>query len=211
MTLAFAVFAFSTFGVLKANAAITSQLSIGSSGAQVTELQQFLATNPFVYPSGRVTGYFGPLTQAAVVQFQLAYNIPTVGSVGPLTRAKISSLQNSESGLDLSAPVMSMPSVQTTNSSATISWSTNQSATGKVIYGIIPVVLGNTFDTTGIGFVEPVVVGGTLAPSDGVSRLTQSVTIGGLTSNTTYYYVVEAIDEAHNVSVTLPATFHTNS
>jgi peptidoglycan hydrolase-like protein with peptidoglycan-binding domain len=48
----------------------SSTLTIGSSGAQVSALQQFLAADPAIYPEGLVTGYFGPLTQAAVMRYQ---------------------------------------------------------------------------------------------------------------------------------------------
>ena len=58
---------------------------IGATGADVTALQQFL-TQAGVY-AGPVTGYFGPLTKAAVEAYQTANNIsPVSGYVGPLTR-----------------------------------------------------------------------------------------------------------------------------
>ena len=199
-----------SFGVVGANAAITSSLGIGSTGPQVTQLQQFLATNSFVYPSGLVTGYFGPMTSAAVKQFQLAYGISQVGVVGPQTRAQMNAVMNTESGLDLSAPMMSAPSVQVSGNNVTISWSTNEFARGKVIYGTSPVALSNTFDTTGVSFVEPSVISGAVAPYDGVSRTSQSITINGLASNTTYYYLVMALDASNNVSLTNLASFHTN-
>ena len=49
---------------------ITRSLSIGVSGADVTALQQFLATDPSVYPQAQITGYYGSLTQAAVQRWQ---------------------------------------------------------------------------------------------------------------------------------------------
>ncbi len=74
-----------------AQAAIYSSLTVGSRGAQVTELQQTL-TNLGFY-SGPITGYFGGLTRAAVVKFQIANNInPAVGYFGPLSRTKLNQL-----------------------------------------------------------------------------------------------------------------------
>lgn len=35
------------------------------------------------------TGYFGPRTLEGVMNFQRRYGIPSIGIVGPLTRAKI--------------------------------------------------------------------------------------------------------------------------
>lgn len=198
-------------GVSGASAAITSNLGVGSKGSQVSELQGFLATNPMVYPQGLVTGYYGGLTQAAVQQFQLAYDISTVGTVGPVTRAKINSIQASTLGLDLSAPmIMYTPSVQVTNTSATINWSTNEYARGKVVYSTSPIVISNTFETTGVNFREPAIVNGILASNDATPRLSQNVMISNLTPNTTYYYMIMALDASNNVSLTLPASFHTN-
>jgi len=60
-------------------------------------LQQFLI--PLYLASGNDTGYFGPLTQAAVEKYQTAHNIVLSGTplstgfgqVGPRTRAMINS------------------------------------------------------------------------------------------------------------------------
>ena len=42
----------------------------GSTGDEVRKLQEFLKQFPDIYPEGLVTGYFGPLTEAAVGRFQ---------------------------------------------------------------------------------------------------------------------------------------------
>ena len=65
----------------------TSFLTAGSTGAEVTALQQRLAT--LGYLTVTPTGYFGSLTQAAVEQFQAAHGISQVGYVGPSTRAAL--------------------------------------------------------------------------------------------------------------------------
>src|SRR3990167_4471291 len=65
----------------------------------VTNLQKFLkAMGTDIYPAGLVTGYYGPLTKAAVAKFQMNYGIvvnastPGYGRVGPKTMAKINEL-----------------------------------------------------------------------------------------------------------------------
>jgi peptidoglycan hydrolase-like protein with peptidoglycan-binding domain len=64
-------------------------LTIGSRGADVTALQQFLIDGGYGIPAG-ATGYFGAQTRAAVVAFQKARGItPSVGFVGQLTRAEL--------------------------------------------------------------------------------------------------------------------------
>lgn len=60
-------------------------------------MQKLLASDPAIYPEGKVTGYFGPLTRRAVERFQTKYGLvssgsPTItgyGLVGPKTRAKL--------------------------------------------------------------------------------------------------------------------------
>ncbi len=66
-----------------------SHLTLGSRGEEVTELQKLLKAEGFfgVEP----TGYFGTITQAAVMAYQAAHNIPTTGYVGNLTLAQLNS------------------------------------------------------------------------------------------------------------------------
>ncbi len=65
----------------------TKTLQVGSTGTEVTELQKRL-TSEGVY-AGPVTGYFGQLTKAGVMKYQAAHGLPSVGVVGPLTRAQL--------------------------------------------------------------------------------------------------------------------------
>jgi plastocyanin/peptidoglycan hydrolase-like protein with peptidoglycan-binding domain len=75
-------------------------LKKGSTGDDVTRLQQFLARDTTVYPEGTVTGYYGALTEKAVQRWQTKYNIVSSGSpestgygvVGPRTAAAIALL-----------------------------------------------------------------------------------------------------------------------
>ncbi len=67
---------------------LPTNLSVGSKGSGVTNLQQFLS-NVGVY-TGPVTGYFGSLTKQAVIAFQKQNNItPASGYVGAMTRAEM--------------------------------------------------------------------------------------------------------------------------
>jgi len=61
----------------------TRDLTVGSTGADVTALQNMLGVSP-------ATGYFGSITKAAVVAYQTSKGIaPAAGYVGPLTRAAL--------------------------------------------------------------------------------------------------------------------------
>jgi hypothetical protein len=65
----------------------TTNLSFGMRGAAVTNLQNFLISKGHL-AAGLNTGYFGPLTKAAVMAYQTAKSItPVAGYFGPLTRA----------------------------------------------------------------------------------------------------------------------------
>lgn len=58
---------------------LTQSLKRGSSGSDVSRLQQYLAQDPSVYPEGQVAGTYGPLTEAAVKRWQAKYNIVSSG------------------------------------------------------------------------------------------------------------------------------------
>jgi len=81
----------------------TRPMSLGSTGAEVTALQNRLISEG-VY-SGAVTGYYGSLTMAAVKLYQAKYGIDQLGSVGPSTRARL----NSTSSTSVSATTTQMP------------------------------------------------------------------------------------------------------
>jgi len=65
----------------------TKLLTIGSTGAGVTELQNELVAAGYL--NATPTGYFGALTAAAVKKFQLAHGLAQVGYTGPATRAAL--------------------------------------------------------------------------------------------------------------------------
>jgi peptidoglycan hydrolase-like protein with peptidoglycan-binding domain len=78
--------------------ALTRLLAVGSRGADVSALQDFLRAKG--YMSDTATGYFGVLTEAAVKKLQVAEKIVSsgtaattgYGAVGPKTRTAIASL-----------------------------------------------------------------------------------------------------------------------
>jgi len=72
-----------------ANASFQRDLTIGSTGADVIALQNWLITKGFGIPAG-ATGYFGGQTQAALARYQASVGIaPAAGYFGPLTRARV--------------------------------------------------------------------------------------------------------------------------
>jgi len=77
---------------------LSRQLWEGARGEDVTLLQEFLATDPEIYPEGLITGYFGPLTKAAVKRFQKKMGVEQAGVVGPKTTSKINELLTEGAG-----------------------------------------------------------------------------------------------------------------
>ena len=177
-----------------ASAAITSTLKLGSKGAQVKELQQFLnacSSDTMVSASGAGSmGYetttFGPATKKAVIAFQKKMGISQVGQVGPATRAAIANgcgtNNNNNNNNNQSGPV-------------TVSLSSDNPAAGTIIAGQATADLMHvTFN--GSGTVNSVTLsrGGISDSStltnvylyDGVNRLTDGYsfnTNGTLTMN----------------------------
>lgn len=191
--------------------AISSQVNIGERSTNVSNLQTFLAGNLSVYPEGLVTGYFGPLTVAAVTRFQNLFGIDPVGRVGPLTLNKINAIIAnggwSSTSADVSGPWIYSVGNTLSQNTATFTWYTNELASGKIFYYTSPVTM-NEGDIKSIGFGA---TNGSIAVNDGLARNSQQVTINGLQPNTTYYYVIVSTDLSGNVSVWNPnATFRTN-
>lgn len=60
-------------------ATFSRTLTIGMQGGDVRILQEFLANYTQFYPEKLVTGYFGPLTQAATERFKAEYDIYEAG------------------------------------------------------------------------------------------------------------------------------------
>jgi peptidoglycan hydrolase-like protein with peptidoglycan-binding domain len=71
----------------------TNDLTVGSTGADVSSLQQLLINKGYLTAVSAPTGYFGALTQSALAKFQAANGIsPAAGYFGPKTRAFVNSM-----------------------------------------------------------------------------------------------------------------------
>ena len=83
--------------VLGGGLSLTRDIGRDDSGEDVSRMQAFLARDTAIYPEGVVTGFYGPLTEAAVKRFQVAcgivstgdYGTTGLGRVGPRTRASL--------------------------------------------------------------------------------------------------------------------------
>jgi len=68
----------------------TEYLTVGSTGQQVSLLQTKL--KELGYFNYTVTGYYGPITKQAVIDFQKANGLDPLGVIGPGTRSALNSL-----------------------------------------------------------------------------------------------------------------------
>ncbi|MBP6869153.1 MAG: peptidoglycan-binding protein [Candidatus Pacebacteria bacterium] len=75
-------------------------LTIGSTGADVTALQQWLVSKGFLQmPANTSYGYFGAVTKAAVAAWQASAGIsPAAGYFGPISRAKANAAAGTTGG-----------------------------------------------------------------------------------------------------------------
>lgn len=67
----------------------TRELTLGMTGEDVNALQNLLVTEGFFRAKIATTNYFGPLTLAAVKEYQASRGISATGYVGPLTLAAL--------------------------------------------------------------------------------------------------------------------------
>ncbi len=213
----FAVIIFVSFGFgsLSAHAAtISQQLELGSQGQDVSTLQGYLSTNSEWYPSALVTGYFGSLTQGGVQKFQTAQGIVSSGSpattgygrVGPSTLAKLNSLMNYGGQSNLyTAPILSPLVIQTTQTTVTLSWSTNEPTTGQVYWSTNPIQSDEATGPNQMPYVS-----GTLALDAGGLQTNHMITVSNLQSGTVYHVFTRSTDASGDMTLTLDDTFRTN-
>ncbi|MGI6113492.1 MAG: LysM peptidoglycan-binding domain-containing protein [Mahellales bacterium] len=77
-----------------AQAAFTRNLVEGMSGEDVRQAQDLLKSLGYFKVDS--TGYFGPVTKKAVMDFQRDYGISTTGNIGPITRGKMNELLSTQ-------------------------------------------------------------------------------------------------------------------
>jgi peptidoglycan hydrolase-like protein with peptidoglycan-binding domain len=103
------------FALVASAATFSNYMSVGSTGANVVQLQNWLIANNFSIPaitSGVASpGYYGSQTQAAVRAYQTSVGIPSLGMVGPLTLAALNrgSVASGSGTLSISQYVASCP------------------------------------------------------------------------------------------------------
>jgi hypothetical protein len=152
-------------------ASFSTNLTVGSTGADVSALQAWLVSKGFlVMPTGVSYGYFGSLTKKAVAAYQAAKGItPAVGYFGPITRAAVNAEAGSTTGGTSSVPGC-MPGAlySSTTGAPCTSGSTSGGTSGST--GITTVGVEGTIAVTqsSAGINSTVYEGDTMAPILGV-------------------------------------------
>ena len=77
--------------------------SVGGTGTQIKHIQQFLIERGFLNIA-TTTGYFGPVTQAAVMAYQKAHGLPQTGIIDQATFAAMNSFGSSTTAASSGAP-----------------------------------------------------------------------------------------------------------
>lgn len=67
------------------SAVLKENITEGTDDADVKKIQEILATDSTIYPEGKVTGYFGPLTKEAIKRFQVRHELEVTGTIDEAT------------------------------------------------------------------------------------------------------------------------------
>jgi LPXTG-site transpeptidase (sortase) family protein len=84
----------------------TRDLTVGSNGADVSALQQFLIDTGFL-KNGPPTNYFGPMTKTALIAWQTAVGIsPAVGYFGSISKERITTVPPQTTIVPITPPIV---------------------------------------------------------------------------------------------------------
>ena len=102
-----------TEGIANITPKFTQILEPGMENNEVRELQIFLSQFQDIYPEGIVNGYYGPLTESAVMRCQQKFGLPVTGKIGPNTIAALNDLWQATQSTDVKNPVSSADVLKT--------------------------------------------------------------------------------------------------
>ena len=211
---------------------IKNQLKQGVSSEEVRLLQEFLASDPEIYPEGKITGYFGQATKKAVQRFQKKACISAVGNVGPQTMQKINELLAEGAGNSGKVPegLLKAPGILKKLCENSTSTSNSASNVTKIIDSTAPVISAISVAEVGTSTAKitwrtddwsdgkvyysqmtPIDISATStlsASAEGLFKL-HNVNLADLTSGTTTYYFVSSKNDSGNISTSSESSFET--
>lgn len=184
----------------------STTLRYGSTGTNVVALQQLLASDRDMYPSGSTDGKFGTNTKNAVIQFQIAYGLNADGAFGRNSMDVANSVMDAGRGVDVSGPIMNNLSVNTSGRNSYISFNTNEPVKAVVFYDTNS-INWNNWDDSVMSLNTPNISG--MSVSDNTFGTTKQLSLTNLLANTTYNYVVVVTDQSGNMSTIWPNSLRT--
>jgi N,N-dimethylformamidase beta subunit-like, C-terminal/Domain of unknown function (DUF4082)/Bacterial Ig-like domain/Calx-beta domain/Bacterial Ig domain/Purple acid Phosphatase, N-terminal domain len=136
----------------------------------------------------------GPIAGITLNGNPVSFTTQTIKGVGYAMFAATAGNYQVQYAVDTTAPVISALTAVAGETSATVSWTTDEPATSLVNYGLTPTSLSSSSSVAGL-------------------RTGHEVLLTGLTPGTQYYYRVTSADAAGNSTSApaSPATFTTNS
>ncbi|TSC70808.1 MAG: g-D-glutamyl-meso-diaminopimelate peptidase [Parcubacteria group bacterium Gr01-1014_46] len=178
----------------------TPSLRLGSRGDAVKVLQSQLSKVPNIYPEGLITGYFGTLTERAIKKLQGENGLEVVGIVGPKTRELLNKISKN-SLFAMATNYIVTPQlfvIESSSNSPTrgyVFWTANKNVKSEFWYS----------NTTPVASTSPA--------NFFVNNLsfTHSVNLPGLSTSTTYYYMIKITDERGNSATSTERNFTTLS
>jgi peptidoglycan hydrolase-like protein with peptidoglycan-binding domain len=114
------------------NYTFSNNLTVGSSGTDVANLQSWLISNgydiPAVSSGAAAKGYFGSQTKMALINFQRAISFPAFGFFGPMTRERLNGGGNNNQNSSLRVTSPNGGETWQTGTTQYITWTNLQSA-----------------------------------------------------------------------------------
>lgn len=90
---------------------IKDGLAEGMTDDDIKEIQELLASDPTIYPEGKITGYFGPLTKEAIKRFQQRHELTVTGTLDEETRELMEEYFKERYGDKVPAGLLSAPGI----------------------------------------------------------------------------------------------------
>jgi hypothetical protein len=91
---------------------LNAELREGVRNDDVRKVQEVLSTDEAIYPEKLVTGYYGPLTKAAVRRLQQRFDLPVTGDVNEDTRQYLEELLQDKFGDRVPPGLLKAPGIQ---------------------------------------------------------------------------------------------------
>ncbi|KKU26970.1 MAG: hypothetical protein UX39_C0005G0008 [Candidatus Magasanikbacteria bacterium GW2011_GWA2_46_17] len=147
----------------------SSDLSVGSKGADVMNLQKVLNMSPDTQVAsgssagapGYETSTFGPATKAAVIKFQKKNGVSGTGYVGPLTRGVLNSMSSTSSSTSTTTTTTTTTTSSVPGCTGTTGFSPT---TGQACSGSTTTTTTTAPSGTGLTVSSPVQPAVTIAP-----------------------------------------------